>query len=179
MQVLVLKACRLYNTFGSGAIHGIYAQFMAQSAIHNKGRQIGLLRGATTRFATWFYAMMRLLRMKDVLLSTVHSAAFKDLEKTDVVRAAIFDITDPKFFKALYILLRTVFPAIRVLRYCDKGEPCMDKLYYLTYRATDALNRSKSLLNDPELFSFEEDVTLESSRMEVYGDSQVTEIADK
>jgi len=122
MQVLVLKACRLYNTFGSGAIHGIYAQFMAQSAIHNKGRQIGLLRGATTRFATWFYAMMRLLRMKDVLLSTVHSAAFKDVEKTDVVRAAIFDITDPKFFKALYILLRAVFPAIRVLRYCDIGQ---------------------------------------------------------
>ena len=46
-------------------------------------------------------------------------------------------------------------------------------------RATDALNRSKSLLHDPELFSFEEDATLESSRMEVYGDSQVTEIADK
>jgi hypothetical protein len=117
--------------------------------------------------------------MKDVLLSTVHSAAFKDLEKTDVVRAAIFDTTDPKFFKALYILLRAVFPAIRVLRYCDKGEPCMDKLYYLTYCATDALNRSKSLLNDPELFSFEEDATLESSQMEVYGDTPVSEIGEK
>ena len=179
MQVLVLKACCLYNTFGSGAIHGIYAQFMAQSTIHNKGRQIGLLRGATTRFATWFYAMMQLLLMKDMLLSTVHSAAFKELEKTDVVRAAIFDITDLKFFKALYILLRAVFPAIRVLLYCDKGEPCMDKLNYLTYCATNALNRSKTLLNDPELFSFEEDATLESSQMEVYGDTHVSEIGDK
>jgi hypothetical protein len=101
MQVLVLKACRLYNTFGSGAIHGIYAHFMAQSAIHNKGRKIGLLQGATSRFATWCYAMMRLLRMKDPLLSTVHLASFKDLEKTDVIHATIFDITDPKFFKAL------------------------------------------------------------------------------
>ena len=71
---------------------------------------------------------MQLLRMKDALPFTVHSAAFKDLEKTDVIRAAIFDITDSKFFKAFYILLRAVFPAIRVLCYCDKGEPCMDKL---------------------------------------------------
>jgi hypothetical protein len=123
--------------------------------------------------------MMQLLQMKDALLSPVHSAAFKDLEKMDVIRAAIFDITDPKFFKVLYILLRAVFPAIRVLRYCDKGEPCMDKLYYLTYRATDALNRLKTLLNDPELYSFEEDATLESSQMDVYGDTHVSEIRDK
>ena len=53
------------------------------------------------------------------------------------------------------------YPAIRVLRYCDKGERCMDKLYYLTKRATDAINRSKDhLINDPENFHFDEDVTL-------------------
>jgi hypothetical protein len=55
----------------------------------------------------------------------------------------------------------------------------MDKLYYLTYRATNAINRSKSLLNDSELFSFEEDATLELSQMEVYGDTHVSEIGDK
>ena len=108
--------------------------------------------------------MMRILRMKDVLLSTVHSVAFKDIKKTDVICGAIMDINDPKFFKALDILLQAVYPAIRVLRYCDKGEPCMDKLYYLTYRATDAINRSKDLLNDPEIFKFEEDVALVAKR---------------
>ncbi|KAL3791691.1 hypothetical protein HJC23_003948, partial [Cyclotella cryptica] len=118
------------------------------------------------------------MMMCSSLVSIVHSAAFKELEMTDVIRAAIFDITDPKFLKALCILLRAVFPAIRVLRYCDKGAPCMDKLYYLTYRATDALNRLKSLLNDPGLFSFEEDATLESSQMEVYGDTHASEIGD-
>ena len=174
-QVLVLKACRLYNTFGSGAIHSIYAQFMAQSAIHNKGRKIGLLRGATTRFATWFYAMMRLLRMKDVLMSTVHAAQFKEVEKTDVVSSAIKDINDPKFFKAMYIVLRAVYPAIRVLRYCDKGEPCMDKLYYLTSRATDAINRSKEFLNDPVNFQFEEDITLVMEEQEIYGAATANE----
>jgi hypothetical protein len=46
--------------------------------------------------------------MKDVLLSTIHSAPFKEVEKTDVVSAAVKDITDPKFFKAMYILLRAL-----------------------------------------------------------------------
>ena len=32
----------------SGANHAIYAQFMAQSSMANKGRKVGLLRGAGT-----------------------------------------------------------------------------------------------------------------------------------
>ena len=59
-KILILKTCRMYNVFGSGANHGIYAQFMAQSALSNSGRAVGLLRGAGTRMALWFYAMIRL-----------------------------------------------------------------------------------------------------------------------
>ncbi len=43
LQILILKACRLYNVFGSRVNHGIYAQFMAQSALANKGCKVGLL----------------------------------------------------------------------------------------------------------------------------------------
>lgn len=171
----MLKACRLYNVFGSGAIHGIYAQFLAQAAIHNKGKKIGLLRGAGTRFATWFYAMMRILRLRDALLATVHQASFKDLAKTDVVRAAVVDIKDDQFFKAMYYVLRAVFPAIRALRFCDKGEPCLDKIYYLSKRATVAFDRSKDLLNDTELFELEIDELLEEYTSDVYGSKGKTE----
>ena len=101
----MLKSCRLYNVFGSGAIHGIYAQFLAQAAIHNKGKKIGLLRGAGTRFATWFYAMMGILTLTDAILVTVHQALFKDLAKTDVVHAAVVDIKNDQFFKAMYYVL--------------------------------------------------------------------------
>ncbi len=142
---------------------------MAQSAVFNNGKKIGLLRGASTRFATWFYAMMQFLRLKDALLSTVHQVAFKELAKTDVIRVTIMDISNPKFFKALYVLLRAVFPTIRALRYCDKGEPCMDKIFFLTYCATQALQRSKELLNDEELFNFEDDPMLEAEAADVYG----------
>jgi len=34
--------------FGSGANHAIYAQFMAQSSLSNRGKKVGLLRGAGT-----------------------------------------------------------------------------------------------------------------------------------
>ena len=61
---MILKTCRLYNVSGSGVNHGIYAQFMAQSALENQGRKVGLLRGAGTRMALWFYAMMRALRLR-------------------------------------------------------------------------------------------------------------------
>ena len=100
-----MKACHLYNIFGSGAIHSIYAQFLAQTAVHNKGKKIGLFQGARAQFATWFYAMMRILRLRDALLMTVHQALFKDLAKTDVVHATIIDIKDEQFFKAMYYVL--------------------------------------------------------------------------
>jgi hypothetical protein len=137
---------------------------MAQSTHYNKGKQIGILRGASTHFATWFYVMMRFLRLKDPLLSTVHQVS-------DIICTAISDITDPKFFKVLYVHLGAVFPAIHALHYCNKGERCIDKIYYLTYHATEALNKSKELLNDEELVNFEEDVMLEPTAIEVPGTS--------
>ena len=119
LQRLLLKTCRLYNVFGSGANHGIYAQFMAQSANANSGRTVGLLRGAGTRFASWFYAMIRLVRMKNPLLATIHQEKFRELDLNERARQAILDIQDRVFWRALYAILRATFPAIRVLRYCD------------------------------------------------------------
>ena len=142
--------------FGSGASHGIYAQFMAQSALFNKGRPIGLLRGAGTRMASWFYAMHRALRLRAALVATVHQAQFSTIplvKKCDRVKAAVYDILNEDFWKALYILSRAVYPAIRALRYCDANEPAMDKIYYLSHRTSVALEKSIPLLNNSHLFS--------------------------
>ena len=64
--------------FGSGAAHGIYAQFIQQSGVHNNGKMIVLLRGAGNRFATYLYAMMRLVRLHAPLLETIYQAIFSD-----------------------------------------------------------------------------------------------------
>jgi hypothetical protein len=77
----------------------VYVQFMAQSSIHNKGRRVGLLHGATTRMASWFYAMMRVLCHEDVLKATIHTLQFRDLLKNDKVRGAVRDIENATFLK--------------------------------------------------------------------------------
>jgi len=62
--------------FGSGASHAIYAQFMAQSALANRGRKVCLIRGAGTQMALWFYAMMHLIRLQQPLKATIHEQNF-------------------------------------------------------------------------------------------------------
>ena len=150
---LILRTCRLYNVFGSGANHAMYAQFIDQSALANRGRHVGLLRGAGTRFATWFYAMIRLVRMRNPLLATIHQEKFRSLELNNRARHAIIDIQDLVFWKALYAILRATYPAIRVLRYCDSNTPAMDKVFSLSHRTSKAIADSLTTLNDRALFS--------------------------
>ena len=131
-----------------------------------------MLRGATTRMASWFYAMMRVLRQKDVFKSTIPSILFRDLAKNDKVRGAVMDIENEVFFKALYILLRAVFPAIRALRFADCNEPMMDKIYFFSQRTQMALTKSVDFLNGTEVFGVfaEGDITLGDEINEVWGE---------
>jgi hypothetical protein len=102
--------------------------------------------------ALWFYAMMRLLRLKQALMATIHQQRFTDLTVNETVAMAVQDIENPDFWKCLYIILRAVFPALRFLRYCDKSKPAMDKIYYFSYHTTQALEQSELVLNDEALF---------------------------
>ena len=52
----------------------------------------------------------------------------------------------------IYILLHAVFPVLRLLRYCDKNKPAMDKIFFLSHRTTVALEKSEQFLNDKSLF---------------------------
>jgi len=141
--------------FGSGANHKIYAQFMAQSSLSNRGKKVGLLRGAGgagTRMAMWFYAMICLLRLEMPLKATVHQQKFRSLPLNESARMAVLDIQEAKFWKCLYILLRSVFPALKLLHYCDANKPSMDKIFFLSHRTTQAIEKSSDSLNDKELF---------------------------
>ncbi len=111
--------------FGSGASHAIYAQIMAQLALANRGRKVCLIRGAGTRMALWFYAMIQLLCLQQPLKATIHQQNFLDLTLTNSAKGAIQDINDHNFWKCMYILLCAVFPALRALWYCDSNMPCI------------------------------------------------------
>ena len=138
--------------FGSGASYGPHAQFMEQTALGNKGRKIGLLRGATTRFATLFYAMVRLLRLKELLGATIHQLKFQDLTLNDRDRLAVFDVKDEVFWKAIYTLTRAVFVGLILLRTADSNTLGMDLLEYYKNRTSVAIMRSTKLFDDPTLF---------------------------
>jgi hypothetical protein len=127
-QTLLLKVCRLYNVFCSGSSHGIYAQFIEQSTLANSGRAVGLLRGAGTRMALWFYALHRAPRLKRPLVATVSQHKFQEIQHADCAGLAVSDIQDPGFWNQIYLLTRAVFPCLKVLRFCDKSEPSMDKI---------------------------------------------------
>ncbi len=146
---------------------------MDQAAAINGNRRIGLLRGAGTRFATWFYAMHCLLRQKRALKATIHSPAFSSVAHNSRVALSIQDIEDEKFWKAIYCLLRAVFPALKALRYCDANFPAMDKIFYLANRASDAILKSAMDFDDVDLFGSMEvaEITgIDFEMTEVFGD---------
>lgn len=112
--------------------------------------------------------------MKPALKATIHNPSFSSLSKNDRVAAAINDIEDEVFWKAIYCLLRAVFPALKALRYCDSNIPAMDKIYFLVKRADDALQNSKLLLDDQDLFGSMRGVTIldcEEEMDEVFGET--------
>ncbi len=96
--------------------------------------------------------MMRLLCLQQPLVGTIHQQKFVNLNLNNSVRAAVRDIKDDKFWKCIYILLRAMFPALRLLRYCNKSQPAMDKIIFLSHRTMLALNKSELFLNDKSLF---------------------------
>ena len=143
----------MYNIFGSGSTHAAHAQLMLQSAVDNDGKKIGLSRGATSRMASWFYSMMRMLRLRNTLEATIAQKKFRELMLNQKQKLAVADIVNPLFWKAVFTLLRAVFPALRCLRYCDTNTPTMDKIALLAYRTRVALECAIETLNDRALFN--------------------------
>ena len=124
------------------------------------GKVHGLIRGAGTRFTTWFYAIHCALRLEGSLLATFHYPHFAKLyivKTNNRVMLAVHDVKSKSFWRAVYILLRCVFPALRLLCYSDSNIPAMDKLYYLSHRVTVALETFTEDLNDNDLFLALED----------------------
>ena len=78
---------------------------MAQSAMSNSGRGVGLIHGAGTRMTLWFYAMIRLLCVGKALTATIHQQKFVKLSLKENVAAAVRDITNEKFWKRIHCLV--------------------------------------------------------------------------
>jgi hypothetical protein len=138
----------VYRVFGSGSMHSPYAMFRKQAQTFNGGKKIGLLRAADTRMAGYFYALHRMLRLKAPLEATIASAEFAGLKLTNnllVARVVAF-LNDKDMWDGLYCLLRSLFPALRVLRLADRSEPGFDCLFYFLRRSSSAMDWSGAAL---------------------------------
>ena len=82
----------------SGANQALCAIFVAYSR-QAFGVKLTLLRRFRNLYCVLFYVMFRLLRLKDVLITTVHSPKFAKLELNARARALVCDGKIPKSFE--------------------------------------------------------------------------------
>lgn len=59
-------------------------------------------------------------------------------------------LTSERMWNDMTIVIRSIFPALILLRLADKKKPCMDKLYFYCRRMDESLKRSKLLLDPLE-----------------------------
>ena len=169
----------IYRYFGSGSMHSPYAIFSKHSRDHNGGKPIGLIRAADTRMGGHVISMLRTLRLKDSLISTISSASFLQgkfpvslyvvLSMASILAgiallilftySTLYQQIDNKVISILKRestwdfmakFVRAVFPMLIVLRLADQKEPVMDKLLFYVHRMDKSLEKSKSILDDLE-----------------------------
>lgn len=135
-------------------MHSPYALFLNQSKNFNGGRKVGLIRAAGTRMAGHAYAQCRMLRLREPLIATITSAAYKDLKlKGDFVKKVEEYLQNADMWEASYVLHRCLFPMIRVLRLSDKAA-CggMSKIVYYVHKTDEAIAKSMDSLKDLKYF---------------------------
>ena len=127
---------KIYSNFGSGSHHSTHAIYKRFSKEHFQGKFVGLISATNTRMAGYFIAFARLLRVKNILKSTIASSEFLNLtykkssNRTKKLKWAIQLIENDVICQNLYEITQAVFLALRVLRLADRSEAGMHMLYY-------------------------------------------------
>jgi len=139
MHALITFSRRLYNTFG-GTRHAASAIFRKESRKHNGGRTVGLIRAADTRMAGHLIGLLRTLRLKPVVMSSVNSAEFIRL-KLKVGKDITSVVSMDDYWHLVFIVCRSLFPLLRLLRLADQKVAAMDKLYHYVRKTDELLER--------------------------------------
>ena len=141
----------IYNIFGSGIYHKPNSIFKSKSQDFHK-RNIGLFSGNKTRMAGYFMGMHRDLRMRKILQSTISSAEFLSIPTNTKFAKAVKYIHDNKSRERCYVLLKIIFPCLRVLRLADSNLAGMDKVYYYSIMTKQCIEKTKSDLDYQRVF---------------------------
>jgi hypothetical protein len=117
---------KLRNIFGS-VRHTPKAIFETHSRKHNHGIYLGFIKPSECRMAGEHIALLRLLRLKNALRSTITSMEWINL---NMFHSDCAILMNPDFWKLLFVMCRALYAPMRVLRLADQKTPAMDKLYY-------------------------------------------------
>jgi hypothetical protein len=134
----------IYKVFGTGSTHMAYAHFKNYAALQNNNKKIGLIRASETRMGGYFYAFHRLLRLRRALKKAIQDDVWhKDvvLKKKGLKEAVEKIIENDQYFEMVKAVVIILYPVIIALRFSDRKQPGMDKIYYLTRQVTDRIKR--------------------------------------
>jgi hypothetical protein len=137
---------------------GPKAMLAYQSRKFNKGCLVMPHRFAGTRFAGLFYEMHKHLRLQLVYRATISSVEYVGRRFEGDVKALSI-LQGDETFKGTYIILRSVWPLMQLLRLVDSNTPTMALLYYAVIKTEKAIEASKAELDaffDPRQDEYEE-----------------------
>ena len=117
---------KVRNIFGS-VRHIPKAIFEQHSRQHNHGIYLGFIKPSECRMAGEHIALLRLLRLKNALRSTILSKEWINLR---IFHADCALLMNQDFWKLLFVMGRALYAPMGLLRLADQKTPAMDKLYF-------------------------------------------------
>ena len=112
--------------------------FKHYTKIHNNGIFLGFTKPSECRMAGEQITLTRLLRLRDALKSTISSKEFMDLNN---FKPETFVLNSDNFWLYLFVMCRSLYSPMRVLRLADQQVPGMEKLYYYVLQTDRMLLR--------------------------------------
>ena len=143
--VLTLWHYVLYNWFCSGSRQRIHAVFRKMSRLMNEGMYVGLDRHAGTRMAGVPIALLRDLRMWEVISMTCQDAELIALKEIpDAIRHCV---ADPVVKDCVHRYLIARYPLICLLRYTDQQKPAMGCVHFFVRRTRSLLEENRETID--------------------------------
>ena len=123
---MILYHKAICNIFGFGIYHKLHYILKSKSY---QNRNIGLFSGNDTTTTGYFIGMHIYFLTKKVLLTTIYLSGYSSISLNSNIFQVVYYITDILFWQGCYILLKTLFPCLRVRRLVDSDIAGMEKLY--------------------------------------------------
>ena len=128
LHQIIYSRKMIYKRFGSGIYHKPHSILKSKSQdFYNKN--LGLFRRNNTRMAGFFMGRHRDLRIRKVLQYTISSAEFISITTYSKFDKAVKYIQDNKLWERCYVLLKIIFPCLRVLLLEDSNHSGMENFY--------------------------------------------------